>query len=602
MNTVGTGTGIGGSNSENSCLYINKSDPITETSSGNISGTYTYKTDFAYYSGLKPADDPMRKYRYCGPQSFNAPNNYESIDNAIWINNNPYFWISDYTWSRYYEKPRGYASVRESSTLYKFNINANSHDKSTYTKIPFPASTNTCTIRNESLIMDDKLIIICSDSSNNSDSDYGYGGIRTYGMKLYMYSDITGLFTEIIDMAALSKNLGMAFLNKSSTYAYCWNAYLYENELILIVNNSSGSNLRMISINLKTTESSVKCTNVGSYYSKNQILSGLSVLIKDTLYSMVPQYGDNGWAYEVAYLEKYKLSISSTNITYTVLSSDVLGSADTNDRFYGTLPDYFMTILTKQGSDHYMFGLAIVDHKDEGPADVIIDGEKDYSGTLYVHKNTMDVYVDENGSIVEYKPFQTLTKFNRWQSVLYVKYGCWSVNAMQWNSCLAFHYDPIKQTFGLIASVFGINSSGINVWYVPCSSVCTVSFKTTDLQTLTGQLCKGDIIYTSGTITSVIEAGIEKTMNVRKYVVANDGNTSITIASKNGNYPSTVITDSGGNIIYMDIEPVLTETDKYRWSPITGMYVNDTKITSSTRNQILDVSSYTRMYISMKGV
>lgn len=583
MNIVGTGSGIG-YKTDAIALYADNSKNVNiSTSVDTTSYKFNYNDDFIYYSNLKPKDDPLRKYRYAG-NALNSPNDNIGIDNATYINDVPYFWTTYYSDNQ--DKPTGYATAREEATLYKFNMNDDKHSASTYTKISLPKNL-TYIFRNESLNLGDSIIVIGS-SRATDDGEYGYVGLSVRYMKIYLYRDDSGNFTELINLAtALSK------LNTKSTY--CYNAFVLDGELLLIMDTF------ILSINLSTLSVGYKCKTMNKVYtfSKNPLMSGLSVIIKDTIYSMIidtPSYGNS-----MPYLEKYNVTFTDSGPTLTTISTDVLGTAYSKDVFYNTLPDYFMCIISRQEINHYMIGMAIVDRTKSAISNELWEGTNEYAGTLLIHKNTLDIYVNDSGNIVESKPFKTMTKFTRWQAIAYIAYGSFSVRNMLWRSCLSFHMNPVTSSLSITVCPFGLNDGYVNVFHIPSFNAYVSNFKSSDYQIINAYLYKNDRIYTSGSIVSI--STVSGTIDRNKYTIPSTGDVTIKVASVNGKFPSTVITDKYGNIIFIEIEKIKTTSNTYRWCPLHGMYINDSMIESSTRNQTIDMSSYpNRLYISMKGV
>ena len=599
MNTVGTGTGIGGSGSTTSDL-VYSSDKIDMQYIINDT-TFTINDDFMYYSNISSSDDSMRKYRtICGEIADNtSSSSYKhKLGDAFWIKSIPYCWVYEVFSGNGEINPESYESLTIGPKLYMINMDG------TYTKVSLPNNTE-CILKNSSLCLDDGIIMVYGSSHTRSDYEIN-GGINIYGLYVSKFSGST--FTTILTGETIAKYLGWSY--SSSTFMYIWNAFVNGNKLYLVADGSTSYHYKIISVDLETLNIITECEDTYAYpHSHTPILSGLSVVLGNTMYSVNPTKNRNGgWSNQVLYYEKYMLSMNTSSLTLTTVTSDLLESSKCSGDDFGIGGgyNYFMKIQSRLEKNHYLLGMGLINKAE--------DGKESGSGTLstyaeplYIHTNTLEVYLDDNSNIVEHKVFTTPTRYSRWQKIAYIgdAIGA-SREVMQYQCALSFYIDPISSMLGIIAGPTDSNSSTVNVFRRrPISDVISQNFGTSNKQIVTGYLYEGDRVYTSGIISSITYNGSTTYVNKNKYSITTSGVVSIEIYSSDKSFPVAIITDANGSLVYFKTEKISVSDsdDQILWSLIAGMKVNEEKLSVNVFNKPIDFDKYKhRIYVDMKGV
>lgn len=599
MNTIGTGTGIGGSSSGSAGL-AHSSDTIDI--SYNISGTSFYiNNDFMYYPNISASDDNMRKYRTIGSYMSNSSSSsYKPLlGDAFWIGSRPYFWLYQLWEYSDSSDPEAYESIINNPILYMVN------DDGTYTNIKLPENAEYI-LKNSSLYLDDGMIMIYGTSTTGSSYEIN-GGIWIYNLNICKFNGTT--YTTIIDGKTIANYLGWVY--NSSTYGkFIWNAYVSDNKLYLVVTGKQSYYYKIISVDLDTTKISTECNDLYAYpYNHSAILSGLSVVLGNTVYTIKPTQTDNGsWINQMLYYEKYSMTMSASSLTLTTVSSDLLGTANSLKDDFGIGGDYnyFMKLQSRLGNNHYLLGMGLINKaenvKESGSGTISNSAEP-----LYIHTNTIEVYLDDKSNVVERKVFTTPTRYSRWQKVAYIGDVRTAARCgMQYQCAFSFYIDPSSSTLGIIIGPTDSNSTRVNIFRCkPISSMISQPFNSSSTQVVTGYLYEKDHIYTSGVIRSMTCNGETTYPNKNKCVVLSSGIVSLEIQSLDNLKPVTIITDNNGSIVYFKTENLhdSEKGDQVLWSLIAGMKVNGEKISATIVDQPIDFNTYKhRIYLDMKGV
>ena len=599
MNTVGTGTGIGGSGSTTTDLVYSSDNIDMQYITNGI--TYGINNDFMYYPNISSSDDYMRKYRtICGGIADNVSNSSSykyKLGDAFWIKSIPYCWVYRVFSGNGEVDPQSYESLTIGPGLYMINVDG------TYTEISLPR-TAACTLKNPSLCLDDGIIIVYGSNYTSSSYDEN-GGIDIYGLCVSKFTGST--FTTIMTGEKIAKYLGWTY--SSSSYAFIWNAFVNGNKLYLVVDGSTSFHYKIISIDLETLNIITECEDAYAYpYDHAALLSGLSIVLGNTMYTVKPTKNGNGdWWNQVLYYEKYNMSMTKSSLTLTTVTSDLLESSKCSGDDFGIGGgyNYFMKIQSRLEKNHYLIGMGLINsaenEKESGSGTL-----SDYAEPLYIHTNTLEVYLDDNSNIVERKVFTTPTRYSRWQKIAYIGNAGGAREPMHYQCALSFYIDPFSSMLGIIAGPTGSNSSNVNVFRRRAiSDIISQKFDASNKQIITGYLYKGDRIYTSGIIKSITCNGSTTNINKNKYTITTSGVVSIDVYSSNKSFPITIITDTYGSLVYFKTEKISVSgsDDQILWSLIAGMKVNDEKISTNVFNQPIDFNKYKhRIYIDMKGV